>query len=933
MPKRFQFEQYTDGAIGLALAITALAAYLRTLAPAVLDGDAALFQYAPFALAITYPTGYPVYLLLAKVWITLLPLGTIAWRMNLFSAVGAALAIPLFYGAAHRLLNSRLAAFGAAILYATLPTYWRWATEAKIYALNILLYALVLWLLTQTDTPAGKPSFRFRHRFKLAALVLGLQIGVHSTTVLLIPGLLALAWINGLKVQGSKSSIVNLLFFILPLTLYLYIPLRAEWLIARYGREWAVAHGLLADFYHSGPAGWLRYFTAADFTGGVVTNWAAVPQQLLTVYLKSLMQLDFGWWGIAWGLAGLAAVLLQPDLRRRLWPLVLLYAVPIPFVLTYGQGEQNAFLLPSNLIFCLFAGALVAIIAAQLQKVRLPQLPFTIHYSLITILSGFLLVLTLIIPYQHAVYNLNWLGNKWNTATRDYWTRVLEHPLPQEAGLLATWGDLTSFWYMQHAEGNRPDLAGLYPPTETVAANWLAQDRPLFVAGPVLDDWPAGVTERYQVIPWGRLVRLAPRAADPAGLLPALDSSRQATFEDRLRLLGMQYPAQIESGQTVTVYLTWQALAQLPAQTRYSLRLAQNGVIVAQKDDALRPGWFPLPEIPAGQLMVGAYDLPLPPGLLPGTYQIQLAVYSSKGKEWPTDTAEPVFTLGQTALVFAPAATPPGEYRFGGELSLDELDFSAARVTQGKAFMARFLWRALRPPADNYTLLVELVDPDGKVWRDWRMPVETSAWQANQQVRQPVGLNIPASAPTGAGALLVRVSWLKADGAALPVSRWVLPAGQSFTTPPLEIQEKPDRLFSRPDSAGAVVEFNFDNKLALVGYQLPDRLAAGEEKLPLTLYWQGRGELRDSYAVFVHVVDGQGNIAAQHDGVPARGKQPVTGWAAGEYITDPVEITLPADLAPGAYTVRLGLYLPPDGPRLPLITGGDSVTLGTVTVE
>ena len=138
--------RWFDGLIGLALFGGALAAYAATLAPTVLDGDAALFQYTPQVLGVTYPTGYPVYLLLSKVWLSLFPFGQVAWRMNLFSALCASLALPIFYDVARRVWHSRWAALTSVLIYATLPTYWLWATEAKIYALNILLYSMVLWL-------------------------------------------------------------------------------------------------------------------------------------------------------------------------------------------------------------------------------------------------------------------------------------------------------------------------------------------------------------------------------------------------------------------------------------------------------------------------------------------------------------------------------------------------------------------------------------------------------------------------------------------------------------------------------------------------------------------------------------------------------------------------------------------------------------------
>src|SRR6478672_11733583 len=77
-----------------ALALGAGALYLRTLAPG-LGGtvDSAEFQHAAAHLDIVHPTGYPFYLLLARLWISLVPFGEAAWRVNLLSAVLAVAAV------------------------------------------------------------------------------------------------------------------------------------------------------------------------------------------------------------------------------------------------------------------------------------------------------------------------------------------------------------------------------------------------------------------------------------------------------------------------------------------------------------------------------------------------------------------------------------------------------------------------------------------------------------------------------------------------------------------------------------------------------------------------------------------------------------------------------------------------------------------------
>ena len=378
-----------DRLISPVLFLAGLVAYTSTLAPSVLDGDAALFQYTPHVLGVTYPTGYPVYLLLAKLWLTLFPFGSIAWRMNLFSALCAGLALPIYYHLARRVWDNRLAGLTSVAIFATLPTFWLWATKTKIYTLNILLYLLVLWFVwpdNQTETTQSNlAAWLIKHRYKLGALALGLQVGVHSTTVLLIPGILWLLWL-GLrpgeeqrrqKAEGSgewgvesgwvgrwremgRVLVVHSPYFLLPALFYFYIPLRAEWLLAQYGRPGAIGRGLLADFYHSGLAGWVRYFSAADFTGGVVTNWGNLPADLVAVYLPFLRD-DFTLPGIIIGLVGGLTMLWQR--RAYFGPSLLLYLLPIPFVLTYGQGEQRAFLLTSYLIFALFAGGLIVLIS------------------------------------------------------------------------------------------------------------------------------------------------------------------------------------------------------------------------------------------------------------------------------------------------------------------------------------------------------------------------------------------------------------------------------------------------------------------------------------------------------------------------------------------------------------------------------------------
>ncbi|MDQ3856168.1 MAG: DUF2723 domain-containing protein, partial [Chloroflexota bacterium] len=78
--------------VGLVVGASVFLLYLSTLAPTVLDRDPGRFQARAYVLGIGHPTGYPTYIMLGKLF-TYLPVGDVAFRVNLSSAVyGAAAA-------------------------------------------------------------------------------------------------------------------------------------------------------------------------------------------------------------------------------------------------------------------------------------------------------------------------------------------------------------------------------------------------------------------------------------------------------------------------------------------------------------------------------------------------------------------------------------------------------------------------------------------------------------------------------------------------------------------------------------------------------------------------------------------------------------------------------------------------------------------------
>ncbi len=142
-------------------------------------------------------------------------------------------------------------------------------------------------------------------------------------------------------------------------------------------------------------------------------------------------------------------------------------------------------------------------------------------------------------------------------------------------------------------------------------------------------------------------------------------------------------------------------------------------------------------------------------------------------------------------------------------------------------------------------------------------------------------------------------------------------------------------LAESPPPASLAIErslyYNLANQVALLGYGLSAADLSPGEALELLLRWQGLTHIFSSYSVFVHLVDAEGRMWAQHDGVPLGGLQPTTHWVEGEILSDPRELVLPQEIPPGRYRLQTGMYLPETMERLP-VYGEKAELLGVVVV-
>ena len=127
----------TLGAAAIFLLLLGL--YTVTLAPSVEIHNGAELAAASYTLGIAHPAGSPLYCLVGKAFATLLPLGSVIFRYNLFSALCGALTAAGLFLFARRLGASALAGWMGALLLGVSLVFWFASVEAEVHTLNALL--------------------------------------------------------------------------------------------------------------------------------------------------------------------------------------------------------------------------------------------------------------------------------------------------------------------------------------------------------------------------------------------------------------------------------------------------------------------------------------------------------------------------------------------------------------------------------------------------------------------------------------------------------------------------------------------------------------------------------------------------------------------------------------------------------------------------
>jgi hypothetical protein len=420
--------------------------------------------------------------------------------------------------------------------------------------------------------------------------------------------------------------------------------------------------------------------------------------------------------------------------------------------------------------------------------------------------------------------------------------------------------------------------------------------------------------------------------------LPPIDHPADYNFGDQVRLLGYSQTGE----QQVTLF--WQPLQPLDEDYVVSLVLRDTtGQSWGRWDGRPSSYLYPTDRWREGQVVFGRYDLSPLPGTPPGDYGLEVGVYTETdpvGLDVLDRAGAPQgkkAMLGAVRLSVAAKTADqldvpnPSPREMGGGLALLGWDLDRYEAQPGDRLMLTTIWSVESQPGGDYRLRLVVTDATGQALDAGSVPPTnpwhpTSIWLEGQGWRGQSTFRVPIQTLPGEARLsihLVGVDGTQVGPIADLTTVDVLATERAFVPPRPLVPRTAD----------------FDGKIKLLGADVsPDPVAAGGV-LGVTLYWQALAEMDIACTVFVHLLGADGRVVAGHDGEPAGGTRPTTGWVPGEFVTDEHEVTVPADLGPGEYVVEVGLYDAglPDMPRLLILDdeeqgAADRVIFGPVQV-
>jgi hypothetical protein len=449
---------WTSGRLApFGVVFVALVAYVATLMPGQAFDDWGEMQTVPHVLGVAHPTGYPTYIVTAWLF-ELLPIGSVAWRANLLSAVCVAIALGALTAIGQRVgVRAWLAAL-AALATGAIAAVWASAVVAEVNPLHLALMALLVHRsLVWADEGRARD-------LGLGGLLVGIGIGNHLLTLFVAPFFVGYAlWAGRRTLRAHPRWLVwPIAGALVGATVYLYIPIAAS------------LDPPLAYNHPTSIERLLFLVSGEQFRSQYSGLFSPSNLELLRAALGELLGLASARATAvfpALGLVGLAILVVRrPAFGLACWGALL---VGIDVWANYLKLEH--YLLVPWLILGIGVGVALEAFARGVARLvaattgagsggRLRLVPSTVAGA-----AGIALVVALVAT------NLGGADRSRDRSASIYVDTVLG-VLPADAAILTSWPATTPLWHARFVEGRRPDVL-VVDDTNIVYEGWETRER------------------------------------------------------------------------------------------------------------------------------------------------------------------------------------------------------------------------------------------------------------------------------------------------------------------------------------------------------------------------------------------------------------------------------------------------------------------------
>ncbi|MBN1178117.1 MAG: glycosyltransferase family 39 protein, partial [Anaerolineae bacterium] len=344
----------------------------------------------------------------------------------------------------------------------------------------------------------------------------------------------------------------------------------------------------------------------------------------------------------------------------------------------------------------------------------------------------------------------------------------------------------------------------------------------------------------------------------------------RAVFSGQVAVVDSLIAATVARPAHLTFVLRWWAPAApvTDYQAIFMLRDADGRLWATLERPVLNDVDFTTAAWPTGEWTDQSFTMPLPPGIPPGDYALEVALHDAatgagQGAAAPDGAFRGTrIPLGQTRVLsgsLPPAFAPRESARRvdlpAGPLTLLAVEPPWPQVPSGDTLRFALFWRADAAPQADYRVRLEVLDAAGQVVQasvEPLSPYPTSNWRAGEWFESRHEIVAAPDLPPGDYRLMLNV--LDETGAPLWDTHRLV---AEVTLQPRE------RTFDLPADVPHLLDVTFGGAIRLHGYGPAEVSVVPGAGLPLRLVWQATGPADRDYTLFVHLWGPDGRTYGQ----------------------------------------------------------------------